>query len=161
MKTPFIKFLILLILSANISACSSSDDSTEPDQQNGDPVDTTIVQEIHSLVNAHRASLNLVTLEYNDFTATLSVEHSQYMIEQGQIGHDNFGDRFNRLRDEVNAITSGENVAAFQRSAQEVVTAWLNSSGHRANIEGDYTHTGIAAVKDANGRYYFTQIFYK
>ncbi len=28
-------------------------------------------------------------------------------------------------------------------------------------IEGNYTHIGIAVIKDAQGRYYFTQLFYR
>ena len=44
-------------------------------------------------------------------------------------------------------------------TAKAVVDGWIDSDGHRENIEGDYNIIGIAAVKDANGRYYFTQIF--
>ena len=41
------------------------------------------------------------------------------------------------------------------------MTAWLNSPGHRKNIEGDFTHIGIGVVKNDAGVYYFTQIFLK
>jgi len=54
-----------------------------------------------------------------------------------------------------------ENVAAGQPTAQSVMTAWLNSSGHKANIEGNYTHIGIGVAKDQNGSKYYTQIFYR
>ena len=45
-------------------------------------------------------------------------------------------------------------------SAESVVNAWLNSSGHRANIEGNSTRTGVSAVKSSDGVWYYTQVFY-
>ena len=40
----------------------------------------------------------------------------------------------------------GENIAQGQRNSAEVVTAWMNSPGHRANIlEGEFTHMGSAS----------------
>ncbi len=47
-------------------------------------------------------------------------------------------------------------------TAQAVVEAWLNSAGHKANIEGNYTHFGIAIRENpVNGKKYFTNIFAK
>ena len=52
---------------------------------------------------------------------------------------------------------AGENIAYGQRTPQEVVNAWMNSSGHRANIlHASYTQIGVGYV--ANGRYW-TQMF--
>ena len=45
-------------------------------------------------------------------------------------------------------------------SAAAVVNAWLGSAGHRANIEGSATRTGVSAVKSGGGAWYYTQIFY-
>jgi uncharacterized protein YkwD len=41
------------------------------------------------------------------------------------------------------------------------MTGWLNSSGHKANIEGNFAHISIATIKDSQGRYYYTQLFYR
>jgi uncharacterized protein YkwD len=43
--------------------------------------------------------------------------------------------------------------------AREVVDGWLNSPGHRRNIEGDFRLTGIGIAKRSDGMVYFTQIF--
>lgn len=52
---------------------------------------------------------------------------------------------------------AGENIAYGQRTPQEVVNAWMNSSGHRANIlHASYTQIGVGYA--ANGRYW-TQMF--
>jgi uncharacterized protein YkwD len=44
-------------------------------------------------------------------------------------------------------------------SAREVVDGWLKSPGHKRNIEGDFTLTGIGIASDKQGNIYFTQIF--
>ena len=54
-----------------------------------------------------------------------------------------------------------KNVASGYPTAKSFINNWLNSSGHKANIEGDFTHIGIAAIKDSHGRYYYTQLFYR
>lgn len=53
--------------------------------------------------------------------------------------------------------TAGENIAYGQRTPQAVVQAWINSSGHRANIlNASYTHLGVGYVADGH---YWTQMF--
>ena len=55
----------------------------------------------------------------------------------------------------------GENLAQGQRSAQDAVTAWMNSTtGHRENIlNSEYTQMGVGYVVDKNGRMYWVQLF--
>jgi uncharacterized protein YkwD len=83
------------------------------------------------------------------------------MINQGQVSHDNFTKRFLELQDRVEAIAAGENVAFGYANGKAVMNAWLKSHGHKTNIEGDFVYIGIAALKDANGAYYYTQLFYR
>lgn len=53
--------------------------------------------------------------------------------------------------------SAGENIARGQATAQQVVNAWMNSSGHRANIlNSSYTHIGVGYA--SNG-HYWTQMF--
>jgi uncharacterized YkwD family protein len=52
----------------------------------------------------------------------------------------------------------GENIAAGQRTPEEVVNAWMNSPGHRANIlASHFTKIGVGYVN--NGRPHWTQMF--
>jgi uncharacterized protein YkwD len=83
------------------------------------------------------------------------------MIDQEEISHDKFDERSKTLIKDENASRTGENVAYGQRSAKAVMKAWLNSSGHRKNIEGDFTHVGIAVIKTKSGIFYYTQLFLK
>jgi uncharacterized protein YkwD len=54
----------------------------------------------------------------------------------------------------------GENVAYGQKGPPEVMHAWMNSAGHRANIlNPKYTEIGVGVVMSSNGQAYYTQQF--
>ena len=56
--------------------------------------------------------------------------------------------------------TAGENIAMGQTSPSQVMTAWMNSEGHRANIlNSSFTKIGVGVAQNANGQYYWTQQF--
>lgn len=55
---------------------------------------------------------------------------------------------------------SGENIAWGQRSPEEVMKAWMNSSGHRANIMNpNFTTIGVGYYENARGTDYWCQLF--
>ncbi|HIY34586.1 MAG TPA: leucine-rich repeat protein, partial [Candidatus Eubacterium faecigallinarum] len=60
---------------------------------------------------------------------------------------------------EMNSKISGENIAAGQTSAADVMTSWMNSQGHMENIlNEDYKTIGIGCFK-INGIYFWVQVF--
>ncbi len=121
----------------------------------------SVAQEILELVNAHRRSKGKQPLAISPLANTLAQSHTEYMVRVNAISHDNFDARSDRLFKEDNARGTGENVASGQRSAAAVMEAWLDSTGHRKNIEGDFTHIGISVVNNASGRPFYTQLFLK
>jgi len=151
-----------------ITSCSK-EDSTEVEAAKYDidlalaqKNDSQISSEILSLVNDHRASLGLSELiTDNQYASAFAVDHTEYMINKEQINHDNFGYRSEGIKYHDNAQVVGENVAYGYDTAEAVVNAWLNSPGHRAIIEGNYTHTGFGVMKCPKGRSYFTELFYR
>ncbi len=155
MKTNFINYFCAFVVLISAFSCSEDEDPVASEN------DLTITDQILNLINAHRQGEGLTPLEKNSTAERLAVEHTQYMISQGEISHDNFSGRGDILRDQENATGSAENVASFYPDAASVVEGWINSQGHRNNIEGNYTYTGIAALKDENGNYYYTQLFYR
>ena len=162
MKTYYSKtYLILICFALLIAAISCSKDDTTNEDDIEKEERLTVADEILQIVNDHRLSIGENTLEINTLATNLANEHTEYMIAQNDISHDDFNQRSDRLIDEENATRTGENVAYGQRSASAVMEAWLNSSGHRKNIEGDFTHIGIGVIKNDAGVYYFTQIFLK
>ena len=131
-------------------------------QKEKEAVDLSLEDEIVSLVNQHRNTKGLSTLETSTEAANEALIHSQNMAEGSvAFGHDGFDDRVASLKSKINQSRTGENVAAGQTTAEEVMEDWLNSDGHRANIEGDFTHIGVGVAQTKEGEYYFTQIFVK
>jgi uncharacterized protein YkwD len=120
-----------------------------------------IEDEILRLVNAHRRSIRLAPLQMNAFESSVAARHSRDMATgRTPFGHEGFKDRMNLIRKKIGGIhVTAENVASGQMSAREVVDGWLHSPGHRRNIEGNFTLTGIGLARDRRGMIYFTQVF--
>ena len=53
----------------------------------------------------------------------------------------------------------GENIAAGQKTPEQVMEGWMNSSGHRANIlSKNFRYIGVGCY-ESGGRYYWVQVF--
>jgi uncharacterized protein YkwD len=120
-------------------------------------------KEILHFVNVDRKSNGLKPLELNSFESLVALEHSRNMASgKTPFGHKGMEARVKKINKELGPISSaGENVAVGQMDASEVVQGWLNSPGHKRNIEGDFTLTGIGYAIDKKGEIYFTEIFTK
>ena len=61
----------------------------------------------------------------------------------------------------ISYMAAGENIAAGQRSAKEVMEGWMSSSGHKKNIlSGNFKKIGVGLYKSTNGYgYYWVQVF--
>lgn len=133
-----------------------------------DAMATSIV----TLVNQNRASNGLAALTVNPVLTYSAKLHSDQMAGQSQVqglleamSHTLYGVTLPTMasRDafagyEYTSI--GENIAFGYTSASEVMTAWMNSSGHRANIlDANYTEIGVAVKANSDGVLYFTQEF--
>ncbi|MDU8887245.1 CAP domain-containing protein [Yeosuana sp. MJ-SS3] len=125
------------------------------------PAPKTIEIEILELINDHRLSVGLNPLKNMDIIKSQAYNHTDYMIEQNQVSHDNFYERKSFLTANTGAKAVSENVAYGFTSAQSVVNAWLNSEGHKQNIEGNFSDFDISAEKNADGKWYYTNIFIK
>jgi uncharacterized protein YkwD len=84
------------------------------------------------------------------------------MIEHNLVNHDYFQERSDNLILVLGAERVGENIAYNYKTAENAFSAWMDSPGHRANIEGDYTHFGLAVTTVAQtGKKYYTNMFMK
>jgi uncharacterized protein YkwD len=123
-----------------------------------------IEQEIVKEINEYRATKGLPPLKWNPEIAQQARRHSQNMASQRvPFGHQGFQQRVEILRSEFPYRGSAaENVAfnsGYRNPAKQAVEGWLKSPGHRKNIEGQYTFTGIGVSRGSNGEYYLTQLF--
>ncbi len=125
----------------------------------------TIEDEVFRLVNVQRVNSGLQPLTYNWEAARVARIKSQDMIDKNYFSHysPTYGSPFQMLESYgLRFSAAAENIAYGQRSAADVMNAWMNSPGHRANIlSRSVTHIGVGVAKKANGTLYFTQMFYK
>lgn len=116
--------------------------------------------EVIRLVNEERAKNGLKALTANWELSRVARYKSQDMVDNRYFSHTSptYGTPFQMIRAfGLTYRTAGENIAYGQRTPQAVVSAWMNSSGHRANIlNASYTQIGVGYV--ANG-HYWTQMF--
>ena len=112
------------------------------------------------LVNQVRAENGLKALSPNWELSRVARYKSEDMARNGYFSHTSptYGTPFQMIRAfGLSFRSAGENIAYGQRTPAAVVDAWMNSSGHRANIlSASYTQIGVGYCSD--GRYW-TQMF--
>ena len=156
--TSFISaFVLIAILSCSPKLITNATAEKGPEMAG------TMEGSILSYVNEHRNAIGLASLEMNAEANRQAYQHSKDMAERKTgFGHEGFDQRMQAIKQKTGWITaSAENVAYGQLSAKEVVNGWLNSPGHKKNMEGNYRFTGIGVYKDRKGIIFFTQVFYR
>lgn len=135
--------------SGSSSSSSSSSTSSEVDIED-------LRQEVFDLVNEERVANGLPKCAMDD-TA----------MEFAQIRAEEIVDKFSHTRPDGTVMTYShynfaENIAMGQDTPKDVVNAWMNSSGHRAVILGDYSDYGNCmgvGVYKANGKLHWVLEF--
>ena len=119
---------------------------------------TRIESQVLQLTNQERSKYDLKPLKWNQKLSIAACNHSSDMYKYGYIYHQSpngssMSDRAHQVGYRFSYLA--ENVASGQRTPQEVVRAWMNSSGHRQNIlNPNLTEIGIGYVNN-----YWTQMF--
>jgi uncharacterized YkwD family protein/spore coat assembly protein SafA len=124
----------------------------------------TMEQEIIRLVNEERSRRGLSSLREDWEISRVARMKAQDMIDNNYFSHTSpiYGSPFKMLSDfGIRFLEAAENIASGQQTAQQVMSSWMNSSGHRANIlNANFNIIGVGvARKGMNGPYYFVQIF--
>lgn len=157
MKTKLQYALVALSLILVVSCSKESDDSTAyPVAQNV----TAMEREVLDLVNSHRESLGQPSLVFSEVAYEYANAHTDYMIATGSLSHDNFSSRASGISSKVAAKAVSENVARNYDTATEAIEGWLQSESHKKTMEGNFSHTAISIKEDAEGKLYYTQLFY-
>lgn len=119
--------------------------------------------EILSLVNKERSAAGLSGLKADSSLNMLAQLKAEDMAKNKYFSHNSptYGSAFDMMKQYgFSYRTAGENIAKGQKSSQTVMNAWMNSSGHRANILGSsYTKLGVGYAVDAGGNTYWVQMF--
>jgi uncharacterized protein YkwD len=139
--------------------------AAQADDSSGEgTIDSSALEnEVFRRVNAHRRKSGRALLVYDEEVAAIARGHSQAMARgRSRFGHGRFDARVAEVAKRVELAGMAENVSKHRRSADFAETAvaeWLASPIHRANIDGDYSLTGVGAARGKDGIVYFTQLF--
>ncbi|KKK36602.1 hypothetical protein WQ57_18290 [Mesobacillus campisalis] len=132
---------------------------TIPEQRTAKSIENQVIQ----LTNQERARHGLRPLAADWQLSRVARYKSVDMRDKNYFQHSSptYGTPFDMMKSFGIAYRSaGENIAAGQRTPQEVVRAWMNSPGHRANIlNNSYTHIGVGHASGGSYGHYWTQMF--
>jgi uncharacterized YkwD family protein len=121
--------------------------------------------EVIRLVNVERTKRGLSALKTNWQVSRIARYKSKDMADLNYFSHysKTYGSPFDMLENfGVKFSAAGENIASGQTTPSQVVTAWMNSPGHRSNILSlSYTQIGVGLAKNKYGKTYWTQMFIK
>jgi uncharacterized protein YkwD len=120
--------------------------------------------EVIRLVNVERDKAGCGSVRLNTKLRTAMRLHVQELGTHGDlyISHvsDDGRDFVARAKEQGYSDPGGENVARGQRDAADVMTSWMNSEGHRANILNcSFKALGAGAVKGVDGTIVWGQLF--
>jgi len=122
---------------------------------------SSYVSQVVTLVNEERAKAGLAALTVDSKAEAAAAVRAKEIMTSFSHTRPN-GSSFSTALKEQGASysTAGENIAWGQKTPQEVVTGWMNSSGHRANILGaNYTKIGCGFYQGSDGTCYWSQLF--
>lgn len=119
-------------------------------------------KEVFDLINTQRINNGLQALKVDEEVQRVARIKAQDMSDNGYFSHESptYGSPFNMLQSfKISYKTAGENIAG-NSSNSGAVNAWMNSSGHRANIlNSSYNYTGIGVVSSSRYGKIYVQMF--
>ena len=154
-------------MTSNVSISNNSTNSTNQNTSNNitdnnqNTTDTQDVrkmeEEVVRLVNEERAKYGLQPLEISEKLMKTARMKSEDMATRNYYSHTD-PDGYTMATN----LSVDENIYASISTAEEAVTGWMNSEGHRANIlNPNYKYIGVGYAKNSNSEYthYWTQQF--
>lgn len=130
----------------------------KPDEQDG--TFSAYAQQVLDLVNEQRAANGLSALTLSSSLSTVAQAKAQDMKDNRYFNHTSptYGSPFDMMKAfGITYRAAGENIAMGYATPKAVVTGWMNSTGHRANIlNANYSQMGIGYVESGN---YWCQMF--
>lgn len=123
----------------------------------------SLENEVIKIVNQERTKRGLQPLKANWELSRVARYKSQDMANKGYFSHTSptYGSPFRMMENfGIRYTAAGENIAYGAKTPREVMTMWMNSTGHRNNIlSQNYDQIGVGVAKNKRGVYYWTQMF--
>lgn len=138
------------------SSSGNTSSSTETSNMNSDE------KEVFDLINKQRTNNGLAALKNDSEVQRVARIKAQDMVDNNYFSHTSptYGSPFDMLKSfKISYKTAGENIAG-NSSNSNAVTAWMNSSGHKANIlNSNFNYTGIGVVSSPKYGKMYVQLF--
>lgn len=119
-------------------------------------------KEVFDLINTQRTNYGLTALKVDEEVQRVAKIKAQDMVDNNYFSHQSpiYGSPFAMLNSfKVSYQTAGENIAGNSTNSG-AVTAWMNSSGHKANIlNSSFNYTGIGVVSSSKYGKIYVQLF--
>jgi uncharacterized protein YkwD len=100
-----------------------------------------------TLTNEQRAAAGLGALTVSDCATQQAVARAQVLADENRFEHD----PLDPILAACGPGSAGENLALGYRTPAEMMTGWMGSEGHRANILRAYSSIGIGCVSSPRG----------
>ncbi|PNV63301.1 hypothetical protein C0033_04265 [Clostridium sp. chh4-2] len=139
------------------------DDYDYSDYYNNDTIEAdegSYAYEVFEIVNRERRKEDRENLEWDVELAYCAQERAYEIHEKYEHTRPDGSSWYTILKDEgISYQSCGENIAYGQRSPENVMNAWMNSTGHKNNIlKSSFGRMGVGCAY-VNGSYYWVQIF--
>ena len=133
--------------------------TTQPTQTTSSSV-SAFEKKVVELTNVERSKQGLAPLTLDTALSKVAHAKAQDMKDKNYFDHNSptYGSPFDMMKSfGISYRSAGENIAMGQTSPEQVVQAWMESPGHRANImNSSFTHIGVGYVASGN---YWSQMF--
>ena len=154
------KYVKAIYPNSNNSNNGSSNNSNS--NSNTNTTMTADEKEVFDLLNKQRTQNGLSAFKLDTETLRVARIKAQDMVDNNYFSHNSptYGTPFQMLNSfKISYKTAGENIAG-NSSNSAAVTAWMNSSGHKANIlNSSFNYTGIGVVKGSKYGKIYVQLF--
>lgn len=151
--------------STGTSTTESGTGDSDAKQTEETTAEMTQAEAVLKLVNAERKKAGLQPLTLSEKLTNIAYTKAKDMAEKNYFSHQSptYGSPFDMLKQfGVSFSAAGENIAAGQKSAEEVMDSWMNSSGHKANIlNANYTQLGVGFYRGGQYGTEWVQLFIK
>lgn len=122
--------------------------SSDNSQNANNSSTSAFANQVVTLVNQERTKAGLSALVSDPALASMALDKAKDMYNNKYFDHNSptYGSPFDMMKAYgIRYTYAGENIAKGQRNPQEVMNAWMNSTGHRQNIlSPNFTKTGVA-----------------
>lgn len=122
----------------------------------------SVEDQVLQMVNQERTNYGLSPLTANWQLARVARFKSEDMRDSRYFDHHSpqYGSPFDMMKNfQIIYTAAGENIAAGQTTAEEVMRGWMDSPGHRENIlNPQFTQMGIGYAQGGEMGHYWTQM---